>query len=1090
MPKVHTNRSAYGLGAGDPGTGSGGGGSSNNDTLLVSAGADRSAKTGTTGNLSGAVTNGSGTFSYLWEQISGPVALPATPNTPITTVTFPSAGTYVYAFTATASSGQTATDLVTFTVTDYVTNPPVDTGSRILYLHSKSWLDVINEIRGRVGELGIVSQDVVGYFSFSVQMNSSDRWVEDTPRFGPGKGCFAFQRAFPNGRVSWTWAAGPEGPEVARSTHSNFAAYKAHVERWGSELKQAQDAGHIHKDIIVALGHEFTGDYLGVQNYSVNMGHSTSDFAYWFAKTRELVLNQGASVRFALAPNKLNSDVRVVNPTAEVISHLGQSNYDIFGISAYPEPSIWISGKDASTSWKQKNSLYYWADVANELSDGKEFFINEIGFQRTLWHFGWDGKKHTSNAVDRTTQMEEFWQAADDIGINHIKYFNKSKVPSEEFRMADDTGDPTATPLLYDRYGAEYVGERAFTRAEQTIFVRGMSEWAKGTGVSGGGGSGGGTTQPPPDPIDPTPPPPSGLPKQFKFIQDADIVHEAGGGASQWIVPKVNWPAGGMYAYANGGAFYARFEVVDKPSTKLVSGQLCIWQRYDSTWDTFEETCSPWRSLQFTEPGVHYVKFPNPLNWHTAPKSETSPRGVFNWAQNTFDANDVMRLFMRSVDDGNSLMSYDGAGKYKYPKADLDKHIPITVKQEWWAVLPGETFIPPASWTGNPWTGGDTTPPVEPPVEPPQAEFPDQIGWSSASSVSEGGQLVLNVKRSGTGAGAASVKVSAYSFTAREPVDYSVDKGKDFTLSWADGEIGNKSFVLYTVEDIIVEGNETVNFHLNSPSSNVVISGDPYHVVAILNDDTAVPDPGETPRTSGPPTSTNGASSFHINWRPNYLTEGVTAVEVDFEPLAEPPNDVYWALAMSFGSNSSTFYGGGHLGLQRWGGYPNNHAVNWGGYFWGGSELDGTTSTLPSALNNPHTFNYNWAVGNKYRLRVFSPSPGRWRGVVTDLFNGQTTVIRDLICSGHLMYHLSVWTESFCDCAQQVHCRWSRFMVERGSSVQIPITQFELYHQTYTDGGCTNTSTTVVGGSALEQKSATPRVNHTGTWLELPTIVY
>jgi hypothetical protein len=143
-------------------------------------------------------------------------------------------------------------------------------------------------------------------------------------------------------------------------------------------------------------------------------------------------------------------------------------------------------------------------------------------------------------------------------------------------------------------------------------------------------------------------------------------------------------------------------------------------------------------------------------------------------------------------------------------------------------------------------------------------------------------------------------------------------------------------------------------------------------------------------RTSGYPTSGNGASSFHLWWDPAPVC---SAVEVTLTVEWEPPVDrlCFWALQASF-SDGTRRTGGAHLGLQWNPRYPGWRAVNWGGYSAAGSILDGTVSPLPSAPNDRNTRNYPWEPGAAYRLRIEPAEPGWWAGVITDPDGNRTEV--------------------------------------------------------------------------------------------------
>lgn len=238
-------------------------------------------------------------------------------------------------------------------------------------------------------------------------------------------------------------------------------------------------------------------------------------------------------------------------------------------------------------------------------------------------------------------------------------------------------------------------------------------------------------------------------------------------------------------------------------------------------------------------------------------------------------------------------------------------------------------------------------------------------------------------------------------------------------------------------------------------------------------------------RTEGTPTSSNRASSFHLAWE--VPPEALTKVEATFEVITPPtvPKLYFWALQVSFIAEGGRRVGGAHLGLQHHPDYPYSGAVNWGGYRDAGGELEGTTSALPSALNNINTRTYQWHANRAYRLRV-EPSPdtaGAWRGSITDLATGAETVVRDLLVGAERLSAPMVWSEVFADCSDpSVVVRWSDFAAHtEGGQIQ-PLT-VRLSYQSFDDGGCTNTNTAVDAPGSFTQTTNSVRQNRTGTRL-------
>ncbi len=241
---------------------------------------------------------------------------------------------------------------------------------------------------------------------------------------------------------------------------------------------------------------------------------------------------------------------------------------------------------------------------------------------------------------------------------------------------------------------------------------------------------------------------------------------------------------------------------------------------------------------------------------------------------------------------------------------------------------------------------------------------------------------------------------------------------------------------------------------------------------------------GVAGRTTGPPTSSNRASSFHLSWEvpPVPLVE----VAATFEVLEPPtvPMLYFWALQVSFMDGPSR-RGGAHFGLQYHSDYPDAGAVNWGGYHDGGGELEGSLSDLPSALDNINTRTYAWQPGRRYRHRIFQSPDRGWRGSITDLATGTETVVRDLWVAGDGLVSPMVWSEVFAHCDHPtVAVRWSELDATTATGETYRTESVHLNYQTFSDGGCanTNTSTDDVG---FVQRTATERTNPTGTRLTM-----
>lgn len=227
-------------------------------------------------------------------------------------------------------------------------------------------------------------------------------------------------------------------------------------------------------------------------------------------------------------------------------------------------------------------------------------------------------------------------------------------------------------------------------------------------------------------------------------------------------------------------------------------------------------------------------------------------------------------------------------------------------------------------------------------------------------------------------------------------------------------------------------------------------------------------------RLAGPPTSSNGASSFHL-WL-DVPIEPLVSASATIEVLQPPQVDrlVFWAFQVSFLDGANKL-GAGHFGLQNYSKHPNSRAINWGGYYSGGGELPGSVSVLASAANNINTRDFEWFANRQYRYKI-EPSPDQgWRASITDLSTGTETVVRDLHISADALTSPVVWTESFANCDEPgVAVRWSDIeVVTRGGQVIRPKSGTTSY-QTLADGGCSNT-TFEVDGVGVIQRTGTPR---------------
>ena len=106
----------------------------------------------------------------------------------------------------------------------------------------------------------------------------------------------------------------------------------------------------------------------------------------------------------------------------------------------------------------------------------------------------------------------------------------------------------------------------------------------------------------------------------------------------------------------------------------------------------------------------------------------------------------------------------------------------------------------------------------------------------SDDSVTEGGTLVFTVTKSGTASGTLTVNFATSSGTATSGTDFTATSG---TLSFAAAET-SKTVSVTTLQDSLVEGNETLTVTLSGASSGSVIA-DGSGIGTIVDDDTPAP---------------------------------------------------------------------------------------------------------------------------------------------------------------------------------------------------------------------------------------------------------
>jgi DNA/RNA endonuclease G (NUC1) len=136
---------------------------------------------------------------------------------------------------------------------------------------------------------------------------------------------------------------------------------------------------------------------------------------------------------------------------------------------------------------------------------------------------------------------------------------------------------------------------------------------------------------------------------------------------------------------------------------------------------------------------------------------------------------------------------------------------------------------------------------------------PGALQFSAATySVAEnGGSATITVSRTGGSDGAVSVNYATSNGTATSGSDYTATSG---TLNFASGDAANKTFTVPVIDDVIYEGNETVNLALSSPTGGATLGSQSSAVLTIVEND---PQPNQPIATNcpNPPSTVQGTAT-------------------------------------------------------------------------------------------------------------------------------------------------------------------------------------------------------------------------------------
>jgi choice-of-anchor B domain-containing protein len=122
---------------------------------------------------------------------------------------------------------------------------------------------------------------------------------------------------------------------------------------------------------------------------------------------------------------------------------------------------------------------------------------------------------------------------------------------------------------------------------------------------------------------------------------------------------------------------------------------------------------------------------------------------------------------------------------------------------------------------------------------PALSQSAGQLGFAiPAVSAAENGPATVLVRRSAGFAGAVSIQYATSDGTANAGSDYTATSG---TLSWADGDLGDKSFTIALTNDSQIDPDETFVVTLSNIAGGAVLEGSSTLTVTITNDDVAAP---------------------------------------------------------------------------------------------------------------------------------------------------------------------------------------------------------------------------------------------------------
>lgn len=113
-----------------------------------------------------------------------------------------------------------------------------------------------------------------------------------------------------------------------------------------------------------------------------------------------------------------------------------------------------------------------------------------------------------------------------------------------------------------------------------------------------------------------------------------------------------------------------------------------------------------------------------------------------------------------------------------------------------------------------------------------------QLSASTYSWNENGGSVAITATRTGGSTSAVGISYATANGTATAGSDYTSASG---TLSWADGDLADKTFTVTIVDDATVEGSEAFTVSLSSPTGGATLGSPSSATVTILDNDGAPP---------------------------------------------------------------------------------------------------------------------------------------------------------------------------------------------------------------------------------------------------------